>query len=209
MSLSVIGAGYGRTGTLSLKGALEQLGFMKCHHMLEVIQDPEQIEGWMAATLGKPVNWDALFEGYQAAVDWPSCHFYRELADYYPDAKVVLTVRDPRDWYDSISNTTLRVIKEGMASDPDRPPNLGSELVVKAAFQGNLDDPDHAVRMFNQHTREVQANIDPDRLLVFDVREGWEPLCAFLDKPVPAGSFPRTNSQDEFDSIFFGDRREQ
>lgn len=206
MALSVIGAGWGRTGTLSLKGALEELGFMKCHHMLEVIQNPDQNAGWMAAALGESVDWDALLAGYQAAVDWPACHFYRELADYYPDAKVVLSVRDPRAWFDSISNTTLRVIKEGMAADPDRPPNLGSELVVKAAFQNNLDDADHAVTMFEQHTAEVRANIDSDRLLVFDVREGWEPLCSFLGKPVPAGEFPRTNSQDEFDSIFFGDK---
>ena len=207
MSLAVIGAGYGRTGTLSLKGALEQLGFVKCHHMLEVIRNPEQNTGWMAATVGEPVDWDAILEGYQAAVDWPACHFYRELAEYYPQAKVVLTVRDPRAWFESISNTTLRVIKEGMASDPRRPPNLGSELVVKAAFEGNLDDADHAVAIFNQHTAEVKASIDPARLLVFDVREGWDPLCAFLGKPAPAGDFPRTNSQDEFDSIFFGDTR--
>jgi len=206
MSLSVIGAGYGRTGTLSLKAALEQLGFMKCHHMLEVIRNPEQMAGWMAAALGKPADWDALFRGYQAAVDWPTCHFYRELADYYPDAKVVLTVRDPLAWFESMSNTTLRVIKAGMAADPHRQ-NLGSELVVKAAFQGEIDDADHAVAIFNRHTEEVRANIDPDRLLVFDVREGWDPLCAFLGKRVPRGEFPRTNSQDEFDSIFFGERR--
>ena len=205
MSLSVIGAGYGRTGTLSLKGALEQLGFVKCHHMLEVIRNPQQSDGWMAAALGEPVDWDSLLAGYQAAVDWPACHFYRELAKHYPDAKVVLTVRDPLAWFESISTTTLRVIKAGMAADPGRK-NLGTELVVKAAFQGNLNDPDHAVAMFNQHTAAVRAGVDPDRLLVFDVREGWGPLCDFLDKPVPAGAFPRTNSQAEFDNIFFGDR---
>jgi hypothetical protein len=204
MSLSVIGAGYGRTGTLSLKGALEQLGYVKCHHMLEVIKNPEQNAAWMAAARGDTVDWDALLDGYQAAVDWPACHFYRELADYYPDAKVVLTVRDPAAWFESISNTTLRVIKQGLERDPDGI-NLGSELVVKAAFQGNLDDADHARAIFEAHTEEVTSAIDPDRLLVFDVREGWEPLCAFLGKPVPAGAFPRTNSQDEFDNIFFGD----
>ncbi len=205
MSLSVIGAGYGRTGTLSLKSALEQLGYIKCHHMLEVIKDSKQSTGWLAAALGEPPNWDDLYQGYQAAVDWPTCHFYRELADYYPKAKVILTVRDPLAWFQSISNTTLRVIKQGIA-DGAATPNLGSELVVKGAFEGNLDDPDHAVDMFNRHTEAVKKNIDPDRLLVFDVREGWEPLCAFLNKPLPAGDFPRSNSQDEFDNIFFGDK---
>lgn len=203
MSLSVIGAGYGRTGTLSLKAALEQLGYLKCHHMIEVINDPEQVTGWMGAALGKSVDWDALLQGYQAAVDWPACHFYRELADYYPDAKVILTVREPLAWFNSISNTTLRIIKQNMANDPDGQ-NLGTELVVKAAFQGELNNPDHAVAMFNQHTAEVKASIEPRRLLVFDVREGWEPLCAFLQRPIPEGDFPKTNSRDEFDEIFFG-----
>ncbi len=203
MSLSVIGAGYGRTGTLSLKAALEQLGYLKCHHMIEVINDPEQVTGWMAAALGESVDWDALLQGYQAAVDWPACHFYRELADYYPNAKVILTVREPLAWFNSISNTTLRIIKRNMANDPDGQ-NLGTELVVKAAFQGELNNPDHAVAMFNQHTAEVKASIEPQRLLVFDVREGWEPLCAFLQRPIPEGDFPKTNSRDEFDDIFFG-----
>jgi hypothetical protein len=205
MSLSVIGAGYGRTGTLSLKIALEQLGYVKCHHMLEVINDSRQSAGWMAAALGEPTNWDDLYQGYQAAVDWPTCHFYRALADYYPDAKVILSVRDPLAWFHSISNTTLRVIKQGMA-DGSTTPNLGSELVVKGAFEGDLDDPDHAVAIFNRHTEEVKAGIDSDRLLVFDVRQGWKPLCAFLNKPVPTGDFPRSNSQEEFDDIFFGDK---
>jgi hypothetical protein len=204
MSLSVIGAGYGRTGTLSLKSALEQLGFVKCHHMIHVYEDPVQLASWTAAALGEAADWDALFDGYQASVDWPACHFYRELADYYPEAKVILTVRDPRTWYESIADTTLRVIKQGRVENPESH-NLGTELVVKAGFRGELDDPDHGVVIFNAHTEEVKATIDPDRLLVFDVSEGWEPLCAFLDKPVPATAFPRINARDEFDNIFFGD----
>jgi hypothetical protein len=205
MPLSVIGAGYGRTGTLSLKAALEQLGYVKCHHMIEVINNPDQVTGWMAAALGEPVDFDSLLQGYQAGVDWPVCHFYRELADLYPDAKVVLTVRDPLAWYNSISNTTLRIIRQNMANDPNGR-NLGTELVVKAALQGELDDADHAVAMFDRHTAEVRATIDSERLLIFDVREGWEPLCAFLGKSTPQGMFPKTNSQSEFDDIFFGNK---
>ena len=106
-------------------------------------------------------------------------------------------------WFESISATTLRVIQQRMQENPDTK-NLGTELVVKAAFQGKVDDPAHGVDMFNQHTEEVIANIEPDRLLIFDVREGWEPLCTFLDKPVPDIPFPRINSRDEFDEIFFG-----
>ncbi|HEY5680479.1 MAG TPA: sulfotransferase [Pseudomonadales bacterium] len=205
MALSVIGAGYGRTGTLSLKAALEQLGYLKCHHMIEVLQSPAQIEGWMAAARGERVNWDELFAGYLASVDWPSCHFYRELADYYPQAKVVLTVRDPHAWYESMNATTLRVIRRSMAEHPDRP-SLGTELVVKGAFGGNIDSAAHAVEIFEAHTAEVMANIPSERLLVFDVREGWEPLCNFLQRDVPAAAFPRVNSREEFDGIFFGNR---
>ena len=212
MTLSVIGAGYGRTGTLSLKAALEMLGYVKCHHMIEVLHNPGEADEWMTAaervSRGEDVDWDALLEGYRATVDWPACHFYRQLAEHYPRAKVILTVRDPLSWYQSMEATTLKVIQEGVASgriDPEKG-NLGTELVVKAAFEGILDDPEHGVDVFNRHTRQVQSSIDPERLLIFDVREGWAPLCAFLGTPVPDASFPRTNAREEFHDIFFGDR---
>jgi hypothetical protein len=205
MGLSVIGAGYGRTGTLSLKSALEILGYNKCHHMIEVIHKPGEPERWLDAIDRPDVDWDALFEGFQACVDWPACHFYRTLADYYPNAKVILTVRDPADWFRSMTATTLDVIRPRLSEPGNR--NLGTELVVKGAFDGIIDDLDHGVAMFNRHTREVQDTIPADRLLVFDVREGWGPLCAFLGKPVPDVPFPRVNSREEFHDIFFGGRR--
>jgi hypothetical protein len=202
MSLAVIGAGYGRTGTLSLKSALETLGFVKCHHMIEVINTPGAADQWLAAIDATEVDWDALFEGFTACVDWPACHFYQALADYYPEAKVVLTVRDPLEWYQSMLATTLRVIRPRLA-DPDNR-NLGTELVVKAAFNGCIDDAEHAVEMFKRHTQEVIDSIEPERLLVYNAGEGWGPLCEFLERPVPAVPFPRVNSRDEFYDIFFG-----
>jgi hypothetical protein len=210
MTLSVIGAGYGRTGTLSLKAALEQLGYDKCHHMIEVLHSPGAADLWLAAARkvdrGEAVEWEALLTGYQAAVDWPACHFYRQLAEYYPQAKVILTVRDPLSWYQSMAQTTLKVIQEGLASGriDAGEGNLGTELVVKAAFDGILDDPAHGIAVFERHVREVKTTIAPERLLVFDVREGWAPLCAFLARPVPDTPFPRTNARDEFHDIFFG-----
>jgi hypothetical protein len=206
MGISVIGAGYGRTGTLSLKSALELLGYDKCHHMIHVINTPGDPQKWLTAIESPPVDWDDFLAGYQATVDWPSCHFYKELADYFPDAKVLLSVRDPVQWFESISATTLRVIKQRMQNSPEEK-NLGSELVVKAAFKKEIDNLEHGVEIFNRHTEEVIANIEPHRLLVYDVREGWEPLCEFLDKPVPDTPFPRVNSRDEFDEIFFGSGR--
>ncbi len=211
MALSVIGAGYGRTGTLSLKAALEQLGYVRCHHMIEVLRNPGEAEFWMSAARrvarGENVDWDALLQGYQATVDWPACHFYQQLARRYPEAKVVLTIRDPLTWYQSMAATTLRVIREGVESgriDAEKG-NLGTELVVKAAFGGILDDARHGVDVFQRHTREVISTIDPERLLVFEVSAGWEPLCAFLHRPVPTTPFPRSNARDEFHDIFFGD----
>ena len=205
MTISLIGAGYGRTGTLSLKSALETLGYSKCHHMIEVIRNPGEPEKWLQAIDAKTVNWESLLEGYEATVDWPACHFYQELADYYPKAKVLLSMRDPLDWFESMSATTLGVIRKRMqASNAGQPKNLGTELVVNAAFGGEIDDAEHAIRMFNQHTKEVVDTIDSDRLLIYNVREGWEPLCQFLDKPVPDAPFPRVNSRDEFEEIFFG-----
>ena len=205
MTISLIGAGYGRTGTLSLKSALETLGYNKCHHMIEVIRNPGEPEKWLQAIDAKTVNWERLLEGYKATVDWPACHFYQELADYYPKAKVLLSIRDPLEWFESMSATTLGVIRKRMqASNTGQPKNLGTELVVNAAFGGEIDDAEHAIRMFNQHTKEVVDTIDPDRLLTYNVREGWEPLCQFLDKPVPDTAFPRVNSRDEFEEIFFG-----
>jgi len=204
MSLKIIGAGYGRTGTLSLKSALETLGYNRCHHMIEVINKPGEAHKWLDAIDNPAVNWDELFEGFEACVDWPACHFYQQLADYYPEAKVLLTVRDPGAWFESMSATTLNVIRPRLTDPGNR--NLGAELVVKGALNGNIDDPVHGAEMFRRHTAEVIASIDADRLLVYDVSEGWAPLCEFLGKPVPDAPFPRVNSRDEFHDIFFGNR---
>src|SRR5690606_21852220 len=140
MSLSVIGAGFGRTGTLSLKLALEQLGFAPCHHMTEVFANPDQAATWLAAARGEAVDWDSLLEGYKASVDWPSCHFWRELAAHYPDAKVILSTRDPRRWYESISNTIFPAMKAA-ASDEEPVRSvmaMASYLVAEKTFGGRL-----------------------------------------------------------------------
>ncbi len=205
MSLLLIGAGFGRTGTLSLKYALETLG-LRCHHMIEVIRSPGDVEKWLRAAEQGDADWDDLLEGFNATVDWPCCHFYRQLAEAYPKAKVLLSVRDPMSWYESMSETTLRVIRARMRAAPDSR-DLGQELVVKGAFHGNIDEAEHAVRIFEQHVSDMRATIEPERLLVYQVSEGWEPLCEFLEMPVPNEPFPRVNSRDEFDEIFFGGRK--
>ena len=103
--LKVIGAGISRTGTFSFKLAMEKLGFTKCHHMMEVVENPTQAPLFIAAAKGEPTDWEDLYQGYQACCDFPSCHFWRELMDAFPTARVVLTVRDPENWYKSMSET--------------------------------------------------------------------------------------------------------
>ena len=199
MALSVVGAGFGRTGTLSLKLALEQLGLAPCHHMTEVFANPAQAATWLAAGRGEAVDWDALLEGYKASVDWPSCYFWRELAAHYPDAKVILSRRDPQRWYKSISSTIFPAMKGGT---PDEEPirtvmAMSNRLITKKTFDGDTSEA-HVLDVLARHEAEVKRSIAPERLLVFDVAEGWEPLCTFLGVPVPATPFPRTNSTEEF-----------
>lgn len=201
MTLAVIGAGLGRTGTLSLKHALEELGFGPCHHMDEAMAHPEQIPVWHAAGRGEPVDWETLLAGYRSTVDWPSAQFWAELAERFPGAKVVLTRRDPKRWYESFSNTILKLLQ---APDPPPDPTIRAilemcrDVIARRAFDGRLDDPAAIKAAYERHNAAVTATLPPDRLLVFEVAEGWAPLCRFLGVPVPATPFPRVNSTAEF-----------
>ncbi len=201
MGLKVVGAGFGRTGTNSLKLALEQLGFGPCHHMFEVRDNPRQLPFWQAAVRGETMDWDEVFAEYKACVDWPSAHYWREIADHFSDAKVLLSVRPAESWFKSVHAT----IYPSMMKRADDPPGVNKErrdmafeIVVNQTFNGRLEDKAHALAVYEAHIAEVQRTIAPGRLLTFDVAEGWEPLCAFLNVPVPAESFPRTNSTEDF-----------
>jgi len=194
MTLSVIGAGLGRTGTASLKVALERLGFGKCHHMSEVFGSPEQIDLWVKAASGAP-DWPAIFAGYGAAVDFPTAAFWRELADFYPDAKVILSLRDPEKWYESTQETILNPkMSAGFELMPFAPV---VKNIVHRFFDNKIHDHGHLIAAFNRHNAEVIKAIPRDRLLVFEAKDGWAPLCAFLGKPVPSEPYPRVNSKEE------------
>ncbi len=207
MGLSVIGTGFGRTGTLSLKQALETLGVGRCYHMMEVIQNPAHIPIWSDAADGTAIDWEALYDGYSATVDYPSTRFWRELTTAYPNAKVIHTVRDPARWYDSAINT----IFQHMNSPPPEVSLLASlvamarKVVFEQTFDGRIDDRDYAIEVFERHTEDVKHVIDVERLLIFEVAEGWEPLCTFLDLPVPSEPFPRANEREEFQKRFVDD----
>ena len=201
MALKVIGAGYPRTGTSSLKLALEQLGFGPCHHMREVIMDMPSAALWVEAAEGRP-DWDAIFARYQSCTDAPACSFWRELADYYPDAKVLLSVRDPEQWFESTQATVFSDQMRGMHSGT--PMEAFFAKVVTAEFGERIHDRDFMLAQFERRRQEVIAAIPAPRLLVYDAHEGWGPLCAWLGVPVPETAFPHANTRAEMAELRAG-----
>ncbi len=193
MGLSVIGAGFGRTGTDSLKTALEKLGYGPCFHMHEVMADPEKIKLWRGLADGATPDWDLAFAGYKATVDWPAAFYWRELAAHYPDAKILLSTRDAESWYKSMDKTILDVVR----NSKDRE-SLGVKLIGEQVFAGRLDDRDHIIRTFNQNVAAVQAAFSADRLLTYHIGDGWEPLCRFLGCDIPDEPYPHKNRPEDF-----------
>jgi hypothetical protein len=210
--MDVIGAGYGRTGTLSLHAALEKLGFSPCHHMAELIMNLEQLPRWQEALATEPVNVRRAFEGYRATVDFPGASYWRELLETWPDAKVILTTRDPHRWYasarETIFNAELQPLPPG-TTDPDAIELhrfLFEELFPRIMDIGGgrrLDQvgEDEAVEAFNRHIAEVRSSVPADQLLVYQVSEGWDPLCDFLGVPVPDEDFPHLNESGNFKEL--------
>ena len=199
MSLQVIGVGVGRTGTHSLKLALDRLGLGPCHHMEEVISNvAEQLPNWQAAVDGKP-DWNAAYTGYESAVDWPTAAFWKELSEYYPEAKVILTLRSPESWYESFAETIFELLAGiDQAPPPMRPlVQMAIGVVNKTGFGGKSSKED-LMQAFTDHTARVTSEIPADRLLVFQVKDGWQPLCEFLGLPVPEEPFPRSNEKEQF-----------
>jgi hypothetical protein len=194
MALKIVGSGLGRTGSMSLKLALEQLGFGPCHHMVEVFAHPETTPLWVAASHGRP-DWEAVFKDYVSAVDYPTAGYWREIADTYPDAKVIHTERDPDAWFDSTQATIF-----APGSFADNPPPQLKEFFESftGPLAGHIHDRAFMTDFFRRNSDEVKATIAPERLLVLQVGEGWERLCAFLGVPVPGTPYPRENTREQF-----------
>ena len=219
MSLKVIGAGFGRTGTLSLKLALEELGLGPCYHMIEVNAHREHDALWLALARSEATDRRLMLQGYATTVDWPTTYVWKELAAANPQAKIILTLRDPDAWYASAAATifarmiefeTLRA--EALRSDPAaidearrRHMEMINTLIVENTFGGSLDK-DNAIAVFNAHNEEVRRSVPREKLLVYESGDGWEPLCAFLDMPVPSAPYPKVNTTEDFASHFPGKR---
>jgi len=195
MALKVIGAGLGRTATFSLKFALEHLGLGPSYHMSEVMAAGRRnIPLWLDVIAGKP-DWDAVFDGFQSTTDYPSCTYWRQLADHYPEAKVVLSLRDADSWFESVSDTIFS--KRMLAGLAGTPMEAMLQGVIFDAFDNDIQDRAYMTDWFRRRNQQVIDTLPPERLLVFSPRDGWEPLCAFLGVPVPDVPFPRINSRDE------------
>jgi hypothetical protein len=196
MGLKIVGSGLGRTGTKSMQTALNMLGFGPCHHMVEVFQHPESMALWVEASKGKDV-WDEIFKDYQSAVDYPVAAYWREVAAKYPDAKVLHTTRDADQWYDSAYSTILSPASPATRPEPG---SVQGEFFTSfaGALRQHIEDRAWMTDYFRRHDAEVKAAFPPERLLVYEVGSGWEPLCKFLGVPVPDEPYPSENSRATF-----------
>jgi hypothetical protein len=211
----VIGAGFGRTGTMSLKAGIEQLGFGPCYHGELLPGNRPVLRGWLAAAKDpEHADWGTVLAGYNSAIDWPVAAYWKELAAYFPEAKIILSVRDENRWYDSMTKTLFQTPLKQRPWER----KWGARLVVATGnwlaplfalveitiydrvFSGRFDR-ESAIRVFREHTEEVIATLPPERLLVWEPAQGWEPLCTFLEVPVPEGEFPHLNDAEAFNEL--------
>lgn len=201
-SMKLIGAGYPRTGTLSAKMALEQLGVGPCYHFHTLFERPQDIDAWQATADGTRPDWKALFADFHAAIDWPVSLFYRQLTQVFPEAKVVLTIRDGEAWYKSMRDTVYfasrRVMGAPEGSILHKIGRLNDTLGWQGHFHGGFEEKGQAISVFERHTEQVKETVPAERLLIWEVKDGWEPLCQFLGVPVPESPFPRVNDTKEF-----------
>jgi hypothetical protein len=197
MSIKVIGTGFGRTGTDSMREALAILGFGPYHHMFEVIANEEQKRLGRALAQGAAPDWNRLFAGYSSCLDWPSAHYWRELVTFYPEARVIPTYRSPESWWASFEKTILAGINKSVDQE-----SLGIALIAKQVFDGQAHDRAHAISCYEANVKAVMATVPSERLLAHNLGDGWEPLCAHLGVSTPYQPYPSRNNSSEFQTTF-------
>lgn len=216
MALKIIGAGFPRTGTTTLKRSLEMLGIGKCYHMKELLVNPDQLPLWLRLEQTGTTDWDTLYDGFDATVDFPGYPFYKQHMERYPDARVILTVRPFEPWYESAYKTVWTAGPQNlpqklammgrMAFNPRLRKVINCIKFVKRVFwaqqfQGRFEDKAFAEEVFNKHIEEVKAYVPDEKLLVYDVRDGWGPLCEFLGTPEPGEPLPHLNKKENFKTM--------
>lgn len=213
MSIKIIGAGFPRTGTNTLRESLEKIGYVKTYHMKNLLTNPNNLHYWTTLKATGTTNWDELYKGYQATVDFPCYPWYKEHMKQYPDAKVILSLRPFEKWYTSFYSTIWQAqnpteseraaMGERVAADPRlrsvmQVMGFAKQTITEDHFQGKFLDKEFMEKVFNEHNEEVKKYVPADKLLVFDVSEGWKPLCKFLDVEVPNEPLPHTNKREDF-----------
>jgi len=193
MTLRVIGTGFGRTGTDSMRKALDILGVGPTHHMHVIGKDPHHRQLWIDLVNGSKPDWEALFDGYNACTDWPSAFYWSALVEEYPAAKVLLTMRSATSWWESFKATILQHILTN-----ENPNSFSELLIADQVFEGRPDDREHAIAIYNRNVDEVISTVDPQRLLVHNLGDGWEPLCEWLCLPKPNSDYPNGNTRTDF-----------
>lgn len=199
MTLKVIGTGFGRTGTDSMREALNILGFGPCHHMRELIADRSHRQDWRDMAAGGPADWGKLLGRYRSCVDWPSAYYWPQLIDAFPEARVILTWRSAESWWSSFEKTILPVVLADTETEESAP---GSQLVSLRVFGGKPHDREHCMAVYEANVAAVKAQVPPERLLVHKLGDGWEPLCHHLQVPVPEVPYPSSNSSESFQAEF-------
>lgn len=214
--MKLIGVGFGRSGTMSLKGAIEQLGANPCFHMIDLIMGESKerdLAYWERIAAGEDVDWHEVFDGWQATVDWPACRYWRELAEAFPDAPILLNHRDFDGFYKSCENTILAVKKAAQAGEltPDsnrEPPSpklfgIIEQLIWQGDFQGRFEDREWVRQMYHDRIETIKREIPSDRLIVWELgKDGWGPIADTLGVPAPDEPFPHLHDTNEFRSEF-------
>jgi hypothetical protein len=201
--LKVVGAGLGRTGTNSLKVALEQLLGAPCYHMAEVLSHREHVPHWAAAYDGRLPDWGQLFDGYDAAVDWPMAGLWQPISEAYPEALILLSNRDPDAWWNSASGTIFVAMKRALDEDSSNP---WTEMAARMmnSFCPDWQDETAAKAAFVAHYENVRRTAPAGRLLEWSPSDGWEPICERLGVAVPDQPFPHTNTTEDFQAMLAG-----
>lgn len=209
MVLQIIGSGFGRTGTKSLKEAIEVLGFGPCHHMYELLDNLDQVPDWQALANGETRDWETVFSGYSSQVDWPGAHYWRQTMAAFPNAKILHSVRPVEKWWVSFDKTIGKLLER--YQEMDFPPpiheilDMNRKFVGDATFDGKFRDRDAAIAAYEKREADVRAAVPAERLLVFDVAQGWGPLCDFLQVPIPDRPFPHHNLRGDFWEVLGGE----
>lgn len=193
--MKLINAGLGRTGTTSLKAALETLGYGPVFHTTDLLTSAKDIDVWERAVKTEPVDWRAFFAPY-AVADWPAAFFYRDIIRAHPEAKVMVSVRDPEGWFESTQGILKQVRSLNLPLPQVRRAKGFLEAGLATFFEGKAEDKAYMTNFFERHTEAVKAFVGAENVLVYDVREGWGPLCTFLEVPVPDAPFPRLNQRE-------------